>query len=76
MSYHTKVRVRPNSVGQMFCEGRKAGDIEFMQKVCLFLLLLLLLLLLTVQNEDSADRAEIFTEASHHALTQSFFWET
>ena len=41
-----------------------------------FLLLLLLLLLSKpVHNEDAMDRAEIFTEASTHALTQSKSWQ-
>ncbi len=50
-------------------EARKAGVIVFSSKN--LFVFLLLLLCFAVQNEDSTDRAEIFTEASHHALTPS-----
>ncbi len=48
--------------------AREAGFIVFSSKNLFFFLLLLCF---TVQNEDSTDRAEISTEASHHALTPS-----
>ncbi len=44
----------------------KAGIIVFYRSKSLYVFLFFM-----VQNEDSTDRAEIFTEASHYALTPS-----